>query len=201
MSGDSNLHDTISAAAVEQTHRSTESEPRISTTRRQCPGVNRHGQPCRSTVIGADGYCPAHSKERPNDLAAAGRKGGVASGATRRARRTGERKLADESVRSHLRKETVRRKEAITAALMRGLEADDPTVAVRSAAQLLEQSFGRPGQAAPEDDDPAMMVRSLFRRPARDGEGETWLWASLSDGRILRVVAIDDEPPDLDDAA
>jgi hypothetical protein len=49
--------------------------------KRACRGVTRAGQPCRSTSIGADGYCTSHSPA--TNMAELGRLGGKARGRKR----------------------------------------------------------------------------------------------------------------------
>ena len=54
----------------------------MSTTKKQCAGVNATGEPCRSPIVGKDGFCPAHrpgGEERMRRLAL---KGAMASRAT-----------------------------------------------------------------------------------------------------------------------
>jgi hypothetical protein len=111
----------------------------------------------------------------------------------------GGAKLADASVRRRLQQETVKRSDKVVNALMRGVESEDPNVAVRAAVQLLEQGFGRVGQASPDEAEPSAMVSVLFRRPPRESEDDR-LYAVLRDGRILEVATLSDEP-DLDEAA
>jgi hypothetical protein len=43
----------------------------------RCRATNKHGQACRSTIVGADGYCSAHSGRDMREL---GRLGGQSSG-------------------------------------------------------------------------------------------------------------------------
>jgi hypothetical protein len=195
------LRDTVNALANEQTRSGRRTSPQTTRTteRAHCPGTTKHGTPCRSTVIADDGYCPAHSPGKPHNLSAAGRKGGKASGASRRAQRDGGTKLADASVRRRLQQETVKCSDKVVNALMRGVESEDPNVAVRAAVQLLEQGFGRVGQALPEEGEPSAMVTALFRRPPRR-RSRIACFAVLRDGRILEVATLADEP-EPDDAA
>ena len=50
-----------------------------------CKGTTKAGNPCRSTVVGEDGYCLVHSPSRAFDPVETGRQGGKKSGVTRRA--------------------------------------------------------------------------------------------------------------------
>jgi hypothetical protein len=45
---------------------------------RTCKGRNKQGDPCRSTFVGASGYCTAHDPERKVDMRELGHRGGKA---------------------------------------------------------------------------------------------------------------------------
>jgi hypothetical protein len=96
-------------------------------------------------------------------------------------------------VRAHIRRAALKDPDKVVAGLMKGVDSPDPMISARSAVQLLEQGFGRVGAAAAEESEPSLMISSLFRRPARDGQGDE-LFAVLRDGRILRVGMVDFEP-------
>jgi hypothetical protein len=191
------LQDTVNTRVVEANAGETTATDRRTTEGRTCKGVTKNGVPCKSVVIGKDGFCRVHSQSKRHDLSESGRKGGIASGAVRRARRDRGGKNGDATVRARLRREGLKRSDEIAAALARGLGASDPTVAVRAARALLEEGFGRVPAAVPDEDlDPASMVTALFRRPARNGDGER-LYGLLRDGRLLEILPIvDDEEPD-----
>lgn len=52
--------------------------------RETCRGTRADGAPCRSPVVGPDGYCPAHAEDGRERMAEIGRKGAEAT-ARRRA--------------------------------------------------------------------------------------------------------------------
>jgi hypothetical protein len=112
------------------------------------------------------------------------------SGASRRAQRDNGTKRADSGVREKLRREAAKRSDEIAAALVRGLNSDDPVVSIRSAQTWLAEALGRPGVAEPGG-SMAPRVQSMYQRPSRDGARRE-LWAVLENGQIVRV---EDVPP------
>lgn len=44
----------------------------------ECLGLNAKGQPCEHPVVGADGYCPAHTEGGPEHMREIAAKGGQA---------------------------------------------------------------------------------------------------------------------------
>jgi hypothetical protein len=133
---------------------------------RNCAGVTKAGEPCRSGAIGKDGFCSLH---RPGaDPAELGRRGGLRSGEVRQEQA--------KSVRDRLRDAVEQEFELVWQAFRDGLEAVDddgqPDVRVRvvSAQALLAESYGRPPQAIVGDADKpvSFVLQSAF---AAIGEG------------------------------
>jgi hypothetical protein len=105
----------------------------------RCKGTNSAGQPCRSPVVGDDGWCPAH---RPGaDMRERGRRGGKASAKAR--------ERTDEHMRARLRRRVDRDFDRVYAAMMAGVESDDPSIAFRAASQLMNQAYGSPPGPGP----------------------------------------------------
>jgi hypothetical protein len=190
------LDQNVAGQASTETTNEATNEPPTTKGRQQCEALNRHGTRCQSCITGPDGRCAAHSQTKPRDPSAIGRAGGKASGAARRALRSADGKHLDESVRTQLRRQALKDPGKVVEALMRGMDASDPLVSTRSAVALLEQAFGRPGQAQATEDDPAKLVTGLFRRPAHEGQADR-LYAVMRDGRILQVstLSFDEHEP------
>ena len=49
------------------------------TARRTCGGTNAHGEPCRSPIVGLDGFCPAHRPGGEAEMRRRALRGGIAS--------------------------------------------------------------------------------------------------------------------------
>jgi hypothetical protein len=96
-----------------------------------CKGRNKQGDPCRSTFVGAGGFCTAHDPERKVDMRELGHRGG-------KARRKGVAEQLPEAERQSLR-EFLRDgldHETIRAAIERSLGGNNESARV-SAVKLL----------------------------------------------------------------
>ena len=49
------------------------------TARRTCGGTNAQGEPCRSPIVGLDGFCPAHRSGGEAEMRRRALRGGIAS--------------------------------------------------------------------------------------------------------------------------
>jgi hypothetical protein len=88
---------------------------------KHCKALNRHGEPCRSTSVGPDGLCGAHSGRSQLGTVEAARRAGEASGKARTARVAARaRKLEDAKLglADLLRLRALERKEELVAALI-----------------------------------------------------------------------------------
>jgi hypothetical protein len=97
---------------------------------RRCLGRNKLGEPCKATIIGADGYCMAHSPTSPLDMKEIGRKGG------QRGKRNAARKAVPVDVRAYIR-ENVEPAELLTA-LRAALASGSQVAVVRAATVLMD---------------------------------------------------------------
>jgi hypothetical protein len=137
-----------------------------------CKGRNKQGDPCRSTFVGASGYCTAHDDEREVDMRELGRRGGKA-----RRRGIGERLPTSEreSLREALRGlDPEKVKAAVEQALAGGNESAR-VGAVRLLADLEPfRADGCPVCAARETEAPAVEAKlvSLLVRHAEGNETE-----------------------------
>lgn len=127
---------------------------------RACHSLTKAGEPCRSTTVGADGYCGIH---RPGvDPVELGRAGGIRSGEVRREQA--------KSVRDRLREKVEEQFDTIWQAFEAGLLSDDDRARVAAAVAAIDQAYGRPPQAIVGDPDQpvAFVLDSLLAR-AREG--------------------------------
>jgi hypothetical protein len=100
--------------------------------------------------------------------------------------------VLDEGVRQRLGREASKNVADIVRAYHRGLASEDPVVALRAASGLMEEAFGRPGNAV--DDEPSKMIQSVYRRPPREPGGPERLIVVLQDGRMLEAGELSFEP-------
>ena len=112
---------------------------------RTCVGTTKAGEPCRSRIVGSDGFCWYHSPTRPIDIVEQGRRGGLASGVKRREQA--------KSVRDRLREKVEADFETIWSAFEIGLESDDERNRLAAAVAVLAEAYGRPPQAIIGDPD------------------------------------------------
>lgn len=138
--------------------------------RRTCPASNRRGEPCRSRVILADGYCAAHSSLAPGTPKELGRKGGIASGEVRREQA--------KSVRDRLREKVEAEADEVWRVFRDAFDAvdgegdADHRARLSSVEGVLAQAYGRPPQAIVGDGDQPVtfVLASLLQRAREDAE-------------------------------
>jgi hypothetical protein len=112
---------------------------------RVCAATRKDGEPCRSTIVGPDGFCAMHSPERRVDPVELGRAGGLRSVEVRREQA--------KSVRDLLREKVEREFEVIEGVIDAGLRAPDVRDRVATLVALLAEAYGRPPVAIVGDPD------------------------------------------------
>jgi hypothetical protein len=134
---------------------------------RRCQGITRAGEPCRTNIVGDDGWCVVHRPSSTYDPTVTGRAGGIASGEVRRAlantARERLRRLADEDQEFW---------ERLKAAYKDGLDAVDPDgkpdfrARVMTAGAFLAEAYGKPAQALIGDGEKPLrfVLESAFTR-------------------------------------
>jgi hypothetical protein len=100
-----------------------------------CRGTRRDGEPCRSTLVLADGFCRVHSPAT-TDLVEQTRSAGIASGEARREQ--------VKTVRDRLREKVEDNVEMVWAAFESGMTSDDERAQIAAATAVLAEAYGRP---------------------------------------------------------
>lgn len=135
-----------------------------------CKATTKKGDPCKNAAIDGKGVCIAHLSSEDKQALGFG-------GAQEKGGREKKPRLIDV-----LRREVEERMNEITAPFWEGLKSDNPKIAMESARELLDRTYGRPTQAVevsgPEgepvtagvvlDADTAKAARDVLRRASAD---------------------------------